>query len=212
MRIFPVCFSCGSLLIQKIGLCSVCLSYVIQPSLHHHPTPQFTLVPWTNQRQAWMSEWIHHLKGNQPSLWLDLATYTLEAMTTHGVFQKIPANSKIFLIDPSQTQDHSYWFAHHLSRLMNAEHLPYFFVKNSRQKQKELSRKARIHASLGYHLAQEELLHSLQNDLSASWLFIDDVITTGSTARTAFHLLNHPKSFMAISWMRRCQQSSMIPI
>ncbi len=156
--------------------------------------------------------WAHSLKGNHPEAWEQIAEVTINAMATGGVFQNLTPGRTLIVVDPSQKMDHSYWYAHHLARRLNAQHLPFFFVKNSEQKQKELNRFHRYGRELQYRLANKDQIHLLHGEFTTTWLFVDDVITSGATATSLYTLLGCPRHFIALSWLRREATSSMISI
>ena len=212
MRLLSVCFACGSFLPLKHGLCSFCISCVIRPSFQNIPFPHFSLVRWKNQKHAWMSTWARQLKGNQSRAWSLLAQQTAEAMIQHRILQKIPSGATLVVVDPSSKPDHSYWYAHHLARLLHAEHLAFSFVKNSEQELKNLGGQERLLCLNHYRLQKTDLIKYHLNQPHVFWLFIDDIMTTGATAKSVFQLLNHPQSFLALSWMSRDKGLSTISI
>lgn len=201
---FPdTCFSCGAFAKIHVGLCPVCLPAILNPSLVVEKPSHFWMVDWTNRRQAWISHWARHFKGNHPQKWRSLAEITAEALCTQGQFKKIGRGFSLVIVDPSQEKDHSFWYAHHLAEILSWEHLPFFFLKSAEGQQKHLGRLMRQRSSSKYEIRDPELWIKRKAQPNTHWLFVDDIVTTGATSQVAYHLLQRPQSFLVVSWLKR---------
>lgn len=163
----------------------------------------FWMVTWQNRHRAWMSLWAKHMKGNQSKLWKHAAHCTVSQFLAQPYFSKTCQNQKIIVIDPSQKPDHSYWFAFHFSAAISAQHLPYVLVKNSQASQKFLNRHQRQLVIQQYSLKNTDEIKQHLQDPTVLWIFIDDIVTTGATWKSAYQLLGKPSSFLVISWLQR---------
>lgn len=88
----------------------------------------------------------------------------------------------------NKNNDHAKLLARAFSEILSVETTP-LFVQGSRP-QKNLSQKARRERSLVAKAPLQE---------AHNWLFVDDVITTGSTLKAAWRALKKPKHFQALS-------------
>jgi predicted amidophosphoribosyltransferase len=201
---FPdTCFSCGAFAKIHVGLCPICLPAILNPTHVIERPAYFWMVDWTNRRQAWMSHWARHFKGNLPQKWRSLAEMTAEALCTQGQFKKIGMGSSLVIVDPSQKKDHSYWYAHHLAEMLSAQHLPFFFLASAEDQQKNLGPLMRQISSSNYEIRDPEVWIRHRTQPKTHWLFVDDIVTTGATSQGAFHLLQRPQSFLVVSWLKR---------
>jgi predicted amidophosphoribosyltransferase len=200
----PACFCCGAYFQLQLGLCPVCFDQSIRPQIQTQTATHLWMSTWHNQRHAWMSKWAMSFKGNRSALWQKAAILTASHFLSASRLSHQTRPNQIYIVDPSQKQDHSFWYAHHLSQVLSAQHLPFFFVKNSPPiPQKELSLLARKTLSQNYAIRDTHSWAELRQDKNIIWLFVDDVVTSGATWESCYQLLTKPASFYVISWLKR---------
>lgn len=151
-----------------------------------HPFAVHSLLKWTDEREE-VGRLIKSLKGPH-------SKYAFRKLAGE-VLRRTSFKDKIVLVPPSKREkfDHAWSFGEALAKMSGAELLSPFLIENVEIEQKHLNKMER--SALTYSLSQK-----VRGD---SFVFVDDLITTGGTARAAWVALGKPKRFSA--WTVACR-------
>lgn len=185
-------------------LCTRCFTHLKQNFLEpkhmvrlHGSYLHIRLIDWHDENDKWMRLLIQSLKGDYESPLFDILSQEfwhrlrqIPSISRDVPFCFIPCPAKSF------KQDHGVFFCAQLSRHMRfpMRNILQHCSSNSNQKNKNiLLRRQKI-----FKLIDKE---SIPKDHSL--VFVDDVLTTGSTALAAYKALGKPQPFMAWSLFYR---------
>lgn len=150
-----------------------------------------TLYRWSPGRSDILSGLILWLKGSQQKCaW----KYYAQKMARRYA-SDLPQGFKIYVVPapsrhPNQ-RDHAYLWAEGLSLALGAEILP-CLRKTGQYSQRGADRGTRALIEMGLI---EKYTESVDFQSQALWIFADDIVTTGATARSAHIALGVPKHF-----------------
>lgn len=141
---------------------------------------------------------IYSLKSHAPGIYYQEAANIL--FLSH-ILMGLNLRSAIFIPCPSTQKDHAYYLTLALCQLWGGTFVDALTkpqkAKSSWKindlKQKRLARKER--QEIHFDVKDHQLGKNNQQKL----VFVDDVITTGATARAAWKALNKPRDFTAVS-------------
>ncbi len=149
-----------------------------------YEVPFLYLLLWNDKNSSFIKSLAYGLKKKEtPQLYQKFASLFLEKNTP-------PLTSPVFIPTPPEKGrelDHSYYLASAFQSLLGGS----VFVgltKISRKKQKYLSLKERERNI-------EIFTENFPKNSSHSFIFIDDMLTTGQTAQKVHHALGSPKNF-----------------
>ena len=153
--------------------------------------PVTSLFEWGSHNNYLMSNMVYALKQGG----LVSANRKLAKLMAHKMEF---SNSKEIVIIPAPSgggQDHAYMLAHSLSQEFKGTLLD-IFERKSEAKQKALSRRDRFNKDFKYKegLGENEVRLRLKNKRV---VFVDDVLTTGATAKVAFEKVGKFSIFTA---------------
>lgn len=196
------CLYCGSLDRGSDGLCLVCsedLSSWQQPDggLFHqevHKLKVEALYEWIPGQQEVLSKLVHALKGDRSeNLWRHYAEEFLRRRWSER------ATKKTYLLVPAPSRDGRNDHALHFVKGLVAAHAGLeLYNCLSRDcgvgPQKKRKRSERQRTTLEW---AENFTHADFNAKAAGKhiIFVDDIVTTGSTARAAWRTLGKPRDF-----------------
>lgn len=183
------CLNCGSLRSQNLGMCIPCHE-ALQALRSPPPRPGLkTLYTWSPGSSDLLSMLVLHLKGpKRVGLWDELAAKFLQAHFPAGVERRlylVPAPSR------DGSADHAALFARALAMRTGGVYFP-CLRKSGSQTQRGSGRGERF--LLEIELDEKNTLPS-GDWAQIQWIFVDDIVTTGSTAHAARRALGSPPHF-----------------
>lgn len=183
------CLNCGSLWSGNAGLCQSCLRALDQlrcPSLR---VGLKSLYVWSPGDSDLLSRLVTGLKGrNQLKRWDFFAAEFLRQYFPENMYRRlylVPAPSR------DDREDHAALFAKALAQRLGAVYFPCLLKEHTRSQRS---------AGRGERFLLELKLDEKNTALPADWaeiqwIFVDDIITTGSTAYAARKALGNPPHF-----------------
>ncbi len=189
LRWFRACGHCGSVVGPINGLCDSCFEKVLcsisVTNVVGHPFRVQSLLEWTEDREI-VGNLVRSLKGAQSNFAYSVLAYEL---ASHAELRGVT-----IVVPPSKRgdRDHAWTLGSMLADLSGTELLSPFRVESGTD-QKLLNKLER--AALSFTLTEKVP--------SSNILFVDDLITTGATARAAWQALGKPKGFSV--WTVACR-------
>lgn len=203
-KYFQSCAVCKIYFPPTNWLCSLCWKALEREYLNSHTVyrvektlPHLRLLDWHEDNQKLIKLFIESLKQGGPDF--IFKRLGLEMLSR---FINIPLWDKkqypIFIPSPSRTkkrEDHAFMLAQALSFYFNGELQPILIRDQSSLPQKKKSKRERTHIQI----KRKDSLF-----LKRPLVFVDDVLTTGATARAVFQTLNKPNNFsiFTLAWRR----------
>ena len=186
------CLICGSFRISSKGLCSFCEKYILKPDCEIQTNEidgikVISLIQWLPGESDAQSKWILSLKNAPPLKWQGLA----QDFATKGI-QTYSIKKNTYLIScPNKDlkRVHAQLWTQALSDVLQIPILNILEVgKVSNEKQNKLTRLERQNRSF-------RLIENITRSDAASYIFADDIVTTGATMKAAWHALGRPENF-----------------
>jgi predicted amidophosphoribosyltransferase len=196
LRWFRACANCGTNIPPIDGFCGRCFNeiiFAIQSDAHvvgGHPFAVHSLLKWTDDREA-VGRLIKCLKGPH-------SKYAFKKLAGE-VLRRASFKDKILIVPPSKREkfDHAWNFGEALGEFSGAELLSPFLIQNEELEQKRLNKMER--STLTFALSKQVKWRAKHG----GFVFVDDLITTGATARAAWNALGRPTRFSA--WTVACR-------
>jgi predicted amidophosphoribosyltransferase len=196
------CLYCGSLDRGPDGLCSFCSKDLWswqrgEGELFHHQIQKLqveALFRWIPGKQEVLSKLLRSLKGRgTEKFW---RYYAEEFLRRH--WKEVPVQKRFLLVPaPSRggEKDHAYYFVKALSEAgVGFELYNCLSRENANVSQKKRTRSQRQRTAMGW--AENFTLKEFNTkSVGKHIIFVDDVVTTGSTARAAWRTLGKPRDF-----------------
>lgn len=184
---------------RELHLCAVCEEQLNQwrTSRAHQlrwpeqNIPVYALFDWPETTALRVSQIVQSQKGGvRPALSKVLAQEIFAFAVSRGL--RISDSAIVAVPVGDHAKDHAVLLAEAVSGFLD---LPVVKLTNPapKTKMKELSRGQR---------EQKTLVSDVKITAKSSVIFVDDVLTTGSTARAAFNALGRPKEFcvLTVAW------------
>lgn len=196
------CLYCGSLDRGPDGLCLICTEDLSSwldgdNNLFHqeiHKLAVYTLYEWLPGRQEVLSKLVHILKGRTgEKLW----QYYAEEFIRRRWSEKVSKKSYLLVPAPARdgSKDHAHCFAKGLSHAGVGYEIYNCLSRGSIQgSQKKRARSERERAVL-YWAENFTYVDFVAKAAGKHVIFVDDVVTTASTARAAWRTLGKPRDF-----------------
>lgn len=220
---FGSCLNCGSLDLRCQPVCNFCYNWA-SPLEQRKKQIEMTQLPrcqkriqlrwvvsWQNQREAWISRWARSLKGyRQGMTWSLYAQDFTEAQGQELLDDSLIQSEgrMILLISPSVFVDHAFLWTKALAQELGSRALFFPWLEKNHngnavphKKQKQLTLQERSSKKL--ELRPEFQSYILENSRKYSWIFVDDIWTTGATAEAVYEALGHPPHYQALVFFRR---------
>lgn len=184
------CINCGSFLFIKNCLCEYCYRAVVTQFKSQSQSQQLILGHKTRSLLRWnpgesdiLSLLIHMLKRDQFNLWKKLAFDFLR-------INKILPDTHLVLVSlksSSTNHTHAQDWGQSLADQLRCEHIV-VLSKVSVEAQKKKSKNERNQVSL-------KPIVDISRLFNKKVIFVDDVVTTGSTLKAAYEALGSPGEF-----------------
>lgn len=193
----PPCPYCGSLKIKydsKLDYCDFCEQNILsQVKLQKENNIQ-SLIRWESGKNNLISQFIGHLKGERrEKQWKYLANKMAQQIRLGNI------ENSVIIYPPSKSDnDHAALFAKESSKILSIPALSIFAYEDRKIEQKKMSKKDRLKLQLTLKREVIRNKHVIDKLLSSHVIFIDDVLTTGATARAAFEAIPKPQSFTIV--------------
>ncbi|QDK39506.1 ComF family protein [Bdellovibrio sp. NC01] len=194
---FP-CLYCGSLQGTKALLCERCARqleyYEHEQGLFHYneaPYPIFALYEWNPGQSDLLSSTVLALKqGQRREAWNH---YAQKFSQKRMALNMTPSKKIRFVPAPSSSghKDHAFAHAEALAKHFSGEVVP-CLKKLKKKSQRGGNRQQRQRLRLGLDEKYSEVSKDSTDTL---WVFVDDILTTGSTAHAAYEVLGSPTHF-----------------
>ena len=207
-KYFQSCAVCKTYFPPTNWLCSLCWKAVEREYLDSHTVyraekrlPHLRLLDWHEDNGKLVKLFIDSLKQGGPNfIFQRLGLEMLVRFLHIPLWERL--ESPIFIPSPARAkkqEDHAFMLAKALSFYFNGEFQPLLKRDPNSLAQRKKSKKER--AFIQIHREGDIPFHK-------PVVFVDDVLTTGSTARVAFHALNKPKNFFifTLAWKRFSQK------
>ena len=204
------CLYCGSYFPRDGGLCKTCADslwrWTTHEELYYQTVSKLqvtSLFEWVPGLQEVLSRLVRSLKGSaREDLW---QYYAEEFWIRYLVSNSVRRIQNLVLIpSPSRRgeRDHAMQFALAIAQLSGAEVRCCLVRAGHSSAQKNLSRKQRF--GVRFDWAENITAEQFQRETSGKRvIFIDDVLTTGATARSAWSTLGKPKEFAVWTLVQR---------
>jgi len=197
LRWLKSCPLCQSLMGPIDGLCKNCFDRILRRAsrdlicVQNRPFICLSLLTWDEARPE-VGTLIRALKGP----WSQRAYRRLarEIVSRQGLSSK----NTLLVYPPSKTgkPDHAWWLAREISALTGLNFVsPFHFIELKEQKmlsKREREKRRYLFDGPAQSLSETE-----------GFIFVDDLITTGSTAKAIWSAMGKPKSFC--SWSVACR-------
>lgn len=192
---FP-CLHCGSLQCSTLRLCPDCLGTLTRfqaEGLHHYneaPYPIYSFYEWNPGESDVLSTFFLSLKGERSEgTWQQIAPLFAHQRMTRD----LPAQQLRIVVAPSSNggPDHAYFWGKSIAAHLSAEFVP-CLVKSRKRHQRGASRRQRQRLRIEVDEKYSELS---KDSTEVLWVFVDDILTTGSTAHAAYEALGSPPHF-----------------
>jgi predicted amidophosphoribosyltransferase len=192
LRWLKSCASCGSYQAPIDGFCRNCMSALLLQTSNLHLTSMssfscLSLFKWNDQNEK-AGLLVKALKGRNSRM-----AYAKLAIDFMGRLGKPVKPNSLLVVPPSKRgdSDHAHAFALGIATLTGQTVVSPFI--SSQVDQKKLSKSERI-------LLKYKVKSPVRSE---AFIFVDDLLTTGSTARAAWNALGRPKHFSA--WTLACR-------
>lgn len=198
------CLNCGSLCTFDGLLCYPCQTTLFkkwEEGLHvteHEVGLIWTLCEWTPGESDVLSRLVFALKGrNQRRAW----NFYAQIFAKERLLEPIEYREIILVSPPESAKSrcHGRYWAESLANHLGAKVIaPFRVISEKQQKHGNLEERA----TRRYEL-REEFTSFVQENTDALWVFADDIVTTGSSAKAAYLALESPPHFEVWALVQR---------
>ncbi len=161
--------------------------------------PHYYALAWRSGNDWWLRPFIYGLKGGGPREVFEQVARFIVLKRLGG---RLPQRVRIIHVPGHQEADHSFCLSREVAKILGVEVESCLLPSQSspqglQQKSKKISERQKVmfHKKPGY-----------KTDHGESVILIDDVVTTGATAKAVFKALGAPPGFEVWSLVKRMKK------
>ncbi|MEQ1666189.1 MAG: hypothetical protein ABL927_12525 [Bdellovibrionales bacterium] len=198
-KVLRFCSNCGHFSMPNRALCKICYEslkkYKNSNWVNGYRHSTISIWEWGHQNEDFVRRYLHSIKGGGPKYLFNQFAEDLLHIRNNMTHQTV-IDKPYFIPAPGANEfveDHAERLASSCASMFGENSFA-VLARSKQLHQKRKSRKDRL-SELDDALTLISELDFQRRDLDRPLVFIDDIITSGGTANSAFRILGSPKNF-----------------